>query len=260
VQRTDPSFKKQYASAELPQHRVRIARPFLMGVHEVTKGQFARFVRERNYRTEVNAAGTGYNQQGKVEAPNPQFNSRNTGYPYEDNQPVVNVSWHDAVAFCQWLSAKEQREYHLPTEAQWEYACRAGTHTLYSHGDDPEGLALVGNVADGTAKAKFKNWNAISTRDNHVYTAPVGHFRANAFGLCDMHGNVQEWCADGYASNAYANAAAADPLGPETSTLRVVRGGNFEISAGYCRSANRVGRAPFGRSCSLGFRIVVAIP
>jgi formylglycine-generating enzyme required for sulfatase activity len=260
MQRIDANFKKQYAEAELPQHRVRISQPFLMGMHEVTKGQFAQFVHDQRYQTDAErdgAGGTGYNAQGPVAGTHPQFTWRNTGYAYENDQPVVNVSFNDALAFCQWLSGKERRAYGLPSEAQWEYACRAGTQTLYSHGDDPEGLAVVGNVADGKAKSKFSSWNTISAQDDHIHTAPVGQFRANAFGLCDMHGNVSEWCSDWFVRGYASAATVADPAGPASGALHVVRGGNFELSAGHCRSANRSGRAATGRSASVGFRVVV---
>src|SRR5206468_3609219 len=93
--------------------------------------------------------------------------------------------------------------YRLPTEAEWEYACRAGTTTRYESGDDPETLAQVGNIADGTAKAKFPDWPAIAARDGYMFTAPVGRFRPNAFGLFDIYGNVWEWCWDGYKADYY---------------------------------------------------------
>ena len=104
---------------------------------------------------------------------------------------MVNVTWNDSVAFAHWLSRKEGKSYRLPTEAEWEYACRAGTTTRFSSGDNEEGLAAVGNVRDGTAKEKYPNWaRTIAARDGYVFTAPVGRFQSNAFGLYDMHGNV----------------------------------------------------------------------
>ena len=139
---------------------------------------------------------------------------------------MVNVSWNDAVAFCEWLSRQEGQTYRLPTEAEWEYACRAGTTTRYCSGDDAETLAAVANVADATAKAKFPDWATIAARDGYVFTAPVGRFRANAWGLHDMHGNVWEWCSDGYAERLLRPVArrrpARSPPGPRPGDPRRV--------------------------------------
>ena len=130
---------------------------------------------------------------------------------------MVNVSWNDAVAFCKWLSRKEGKTYRLPTEAEWEYACRAGTTTRYYSGDDPETLAKVANVADATAKAKFPDWKwTIKASDGYVFTAPVGQFKPNAFGLYDMHGNAWQWCADWYGKDYYGKSPVDDPKGPDT--------------------------------------------
>jgi formylglycine-generating enzyme required for sulfatase activity len=165
------------------------------------------------------------------------------------------VSWNDAVAFCEWLSRKEGKTYRLPTEAQWEYACRAGTTTRYYSGDDAETLAQVGNVADGTAKAKFPAWKTIQARDGYVFTSPVGSFRANAFGLYDMHGNAWQWCYDWYDSSYYAKSPVDDPTGAESGSNRVLRGGGWDRYAGHCRSANRLRGTPVDRDDYLGFRV-----
>ena len=183
---------------------MRITKPFYLGVYEVTVGQFGKFVSDTGYKTDAERnkdfegawgfnAATGEFEQSKG------YSWRQVGFPQGDDHPVVNVSHNDAVAFCAWLSRKEGQPYRLPTEAEWEYACRAGTTTRYYHGDDPEGLSEVGNVADGTAKSKFSDWDwTIAGRDGYVFTAPVGKYKANGFGLYDMHGNVWEWCADWY--------------------------------------------------------------
>lgn len=171
------------------------------------------------------------------------------------------MSWNDAVAFCEWLSRKEGRTYRLPTEAEWEYACRAGTTTAYQHGDDPEDLVLVGNVADGTFKAfkaKFPQRTTINARDDYIFTAPVGKFRPNDFGLHDMHGNVGEWCADWYDAKYYANSPSADPAGPSSGAFRVCRGGSWNIAAGGCRSACRSRNVPSHRVSNLGFRLALS--
>jgi sulfatase modifying factor 1 len=172
---------------ERPAHRVRIS-PFQMGIHEVTKGQFAVFVQDTGYSTDAETKGGGYgiNQNTGSYERDAKYNWRNPGFPQTDDHPVVLVSANDAQKFAEWLSKKEGQRYRLPTEAESEYACRAGSTTQYSHGDDPEGVAEFANVADGTAKAEFSNWVwTISAKDGHLFTAPVGSFRSNAFGLYD---------------------------------------------------------------------------
>jgi formylglycine-generating enzyme required for sulfatase activity len=171
---------------------------------------------------------------------------------------VVNVSWNDAVAFCDWLSKEEGESYRLPTEAEWEYSCRAGRATRHFSGDDPETLAEIGNVADATVKEKFPNWSwPIKARDGYTFTAPVGRFQPNAFGLFDMHGNVGEWCADWYDANYYAKlpSPAVDPHNLFQSESRVARGGGWRHYLRYCRSGCRGGSTPDTRDNYLGFRV-----
>src|SRR5262249_32353167 len=110
--------------------------------------------------------------------------------------PVVNVTWNDAIAFCDWLSTKENKRYRLPTEAQWEYAARAGSTTRYYFGNNPEVLANYENLQDATAAEKYNWTNGIAARDGFAETSPVASFRPNPFGLYDMLGNVEEWCQD----------------------------------------------------------------
>lgn len=261
VARFDPSFRKEYVPEEQPRHKVGITRPFYLGLYDVTKAQFARFVQEQNYTTEAERdgqGGLGYNQAQGNFARGPQYTWRNAGFPQDDNHPVVNVTWNDAVAFCQWLSRKEQQAYRLPTEAEWEYACRAGSQTLFQHGDDPEGLALVGNVADGTGKATLSNLNAISAKDGYVFTSPAGRFKANAFGLYDMHGSVWQWCSDWFDSGYYQQSPPADPQGPATGLHRVYRGGSWRMAAWLCRSAYRGRNEPSYRDFNLGFRVALS--
>jgi len=252
----------KYYTDEHPQHRVRITKPFHLGVHEVTVGQFRTFVDATEYKTEPEKdgeGGWGYDEKtGKFEGRKPQYTWRNVGWQQTDDHPVVNVTWNDAVEFCKWLSKKDGQPYRLPTEAEWEYACRAGTATMYTHGDDPEGLADVGNVADGTAKAKFSNWTTISARDGYVFTAPVGQFRPNGFGLYDMHGNVYEWCQDWHGEDYYGNSPPTNPEGPSSGSgsSRVLRGGSWCISPRLVRSAGRFWGTPAFRSRSSGFRVL----
>jgi formylglycine-generating enzyme required for sulfatase activity len=177
------------------------------------------------------------------------------GFEQTDEHPVVCVSWDDAMAFCQWLSRKEGKTYRLPTEAEWEYACRAGTTTRYYSGDDPETLAKVGNVADATATAKYRGWVAIKASDGYVFTAPVGSFKPNAFGLYDMHGNARQWCSDWYSGQYYVTAPKDDSTGPGSGDHRVVRGGYFGSGPGTARSARREWCVPDHGDHGQGFRV-----
>ena len=248
---------------EKPRHTVRITRPFYLGTTEVTVGQFRRFVEATRYRTEAERngrGGRGWNEARATFEVDPKYTWRDPGFPQTDEHPVTNVSWNDAVAFCEWLSTKEATIYRLPTEAEWEYACRAGTTTRYSSGADPETLAGVGNVADGTARAKFPNWTTIAARDGYIFTAPVGTFRANAWGLHDMHGNVWEWCRDGYDGRYYQQSPGDDPTGPSQASRRVYRGGSWADDPRYARSPRRVGVKPDYRYYDLGFRVARVQP
>ena len=128
---------------------------------------------------------------------------------------MINVSWNDATAFARWLSQKEEVTYRLPTEAEWEYACRAETTSPYFCGEDPEGLAAVGNVRDGAYSERYSGMPAIAEWDGYACTAPVGRFRPNAWGLFDMHGNVFEWCHDGFDADYYKRSPVDDPRGIE---------------------------------------------
>ena len=172
---------------------------------------------------------------------------------------MVNVSWNDAVAFCAWLSKKECQTYRLPTEAEWEYACRAGTTTRYPSGHDPQTLGKVGELVDATAKAKIPDWKyMIKHSDNYAFTSPVGRSQANLFGLYDMHGNAFQWCADWYGAEYYGTSPADDPTGPESGTDRVIRGGTWSFRPLGARSAERSWTTPDSRNCSAGFRVVRA--
>ncbi len=245
---------------EHPQHRVRITRPFYLGTYHVTRGQFRQFVEDSGYKTDSEKGerpgAHGWNPDTKKLGFSEEYSWRNAGFEQTDEHPVVNVSWNDAVAFCQWLSRTEGKTYRLPTEAEWEYACRAGTTTRYYSGDDPEKLAKVGNVADATGSVRFPDWKfTIKASDGHVFTAPAGKFKPNAFGLYDMHGNVWQWCADWHGLEYYAKSLANDPAGPDSSVARVLRGGSWLGRLDFVRSAGRGGLAPDSRNCSAGFRV-----
>ncbi|MBS0209788.1 MAG: formylglycine-generating enzyme family protein [Planctomycetes bacterium] len=247
---------------EYPAHGVTISRPFWLGAFQVTIAQFARFVAATGYRTQAEHDGTGgwgYNPGlGDFEGRRFEFTWRNPGFRQETNHPVVNVTWHDAAAFCLWLSSVEEQHYRLPTEAEWEYACRAGSGTRYHCGDDPESLVSAANLFDASSGRVLPAWQryALRANDGHPFTAPVGSFAANDFGVHDMHGNVWEWCGDWYAADYYAGSPASDPAGPPRGELRVRRGGAWHSWALYARSSFRNYNTPSSRYVNLGFRVV----
>jgi formylglycine-generating enzyme required for sulfatase activity len=162
--------------------------------------------------------------------------------------PVENVSWHEAVEFCEKLSESTRGEprgiYRLPTEAEWEYACRAGGTTEYSFGDEPNALTGFGWVGSGSGGR------------THV----GGELEANPFGLYDMHGNVAEWCHDRFGREYYGATPSRDPTGPQVGLHRVTRGGAWNGSAFSARSSARGHEDPFYKDSSTGFRIVRAEP
>ncbi len=246
------------------QHHVHITRPFYLGESEVTRGQFGRFVSATGYRTDAERdgrGGMGWNERDRtIEGFKPQYSWRNAGFDQNDEHPVVNVSWNDAVAFCGWLSQEEKCFYRLPTEAEWEYSCRAGTTTLYWTGDDERTLAGAANVPDDTLKAAVPGLNgALAVHDGFAFTAPVGRFRPNAFGLHDMHGNVWEWCSDFYQANYLPRSQAKDPTGPRTGDHRVERGGGWQHGDRVGASSDRRDGPRDGRDVQLGFRVVKTI-
>lgn len=251
--------------SERPAHRVKISRPFYMGAHEVTVGQFRAFVDATGHKTDAEELGEGEGLNPKTRKLNsgPAFNWKFNGLPQTDDHPVVNVSWNDATAFCKWMSKKEGATYRLPTEAEWEYACRAGSNSFFGLGDDTTCLEGHANLADAALRNEtgdlivpmFAPWN-----DRYPYTAPVGQFKANAWGLYDMHGNVTEWCADSY--EAYRPEDQVDPLG--SGPYRVCRGSCWHFHPVWSGASHRNGppeanspmNTPQYRSLNYGFRVV----
>jgi len=250
------SFNREY-----PRHRVQITKPFYMSACDVTVDQFRQFVKSTGYRTDAEKDGKGgWGDENKKSMQDPKYSWRRVGFEQTANSPVVNVTWNDAVAFCEWLSRREKMKYRLPTEAEWEYACRAGTDTRYWCGDDPELLAFVANVADAAWATAFPDWKqsrtAIHAFDGYIFTSPVAAFPPNPFGLHDMHGNVLQWCADWYSKDYYGKSPGVDPQGPAVGTSRVLRGGSWMDGASIVRSSARQEDAPEFRNNATGFRVV----
>ena len=255
---------------EGPAHTVRISRPFYLGQHEVTVGQFRRFLAASGYQPESVADGTGgygYNAQydpaasargDAFEGRDTRYSWANPGFAQTDDHPVVNVTWNDAQALADWLGRTEGHRYRLPTEAEWEYACRAGTRSRYPHGDDPQTLTRYGNTFDREAVPFWPRWqqHALAASDGHAFTAPVGSYAPNAFGLHDMLGNAWEWVSDWHGDTWYAESPAADPQGPADGSVRVRRGGSWHTWAFYARCGYRNWNSPRTRYTLVGIRLL----
>lgn len=264
----------QKLSDEAPVHRVRITRPFFMARHEVTVRQFRRFLAASGHVPESIADGTGgygYNPQydpsttrrgDAFEGRSPRYSWENPGFDQTEDDPVVNVTWNDSQALAAWLGRTEGRRYRLPTEAEWEYACRAGTRTHYHNGNELGSLSKVANVFDPDAAANWPKWKdfAVPVRDGYPFTAPVGQFEPNAFGLHDMHGNVWEWTADWHDEQYYAQSPVSDPSGPPEGTVKVRRGGSWHTWPLYARCAYRNWNTPETRYTLVGIRLVMEVP
>jgi formylglycine-generating enzyme required for sulfatase activity len=274
-----PYCDPKWLDGELPPHKVKFAKPFYMGQYEVTLGQFLAFYNEAKYKLEIERDGKpswGYDKDGKTLIESNAFRPWAPGWKIDLDHPVVYVSWNDAVAFCEWLSKKEHKKYRLPTEAEWEYACRAGSKSRYSFGDNPEDLVRFANASDQDRKSHGAGEQAtiaafdaegnpkrtplpypfLSRRDGYAWTAPVGRFQPNAFGLYDMHGNVWEWCSDWHDDLYYEKTPVDDPRGPDFGVARVARGGGFDDTPVHLRCAYRDDDEPSDRDCHNGFRVV----
>jgi formylglycine-generating enzyme required for sulfatase activity len=207
----DKNAEKAADDDETPQHRVSIGKPFYLGKYKVTQTQWT--------------AVMGSNPS--------EFKGQ--------SHPVGRISWNDAQTFIDRLNQKEgHKRYRLPTEAEWEYAARAGTTSTYSFGDDASQLG------------QYAWYDGNSGKTTH----PVGQRKPNAWGLYDMHGNVWEWVQDWYGH--YSGSPSTDPRGPSSGSYRMLRGGAWNFPAAYCRSAARAPNSPGNRNDNVGFRLALS--
>jgi formylglycine-generating enzyme required for sulfatase activity len=225
-----PNAQAGWFYDEHPRHKVTLTDAFYMAIHEVTQGCYE-----------------------AVTNPEPGKGKKiSEGYPEEFkgmNKPVVRISWDNAERFCKALSAKDKREYALPTEAQWEYACRAGRETPFSFGE-----TISADQANYNGEYTYGNGRMGKNRGKFV---PAGSFPPNAWGLYDMHGNVTEWCADRYGN--YSSEDDCNPEGPVEGNQRILRGGSWRSYPGACRSAFRLRREGGSNSDAVGFRVRCAV-
>lgn len=219
-----PGWDKKAQNNERPEHLVRITEPYYLGVTEVTQSQWNAAMDSQPWKGDI------YVKQGV-------------------DYPAAGMKWKDAVEFREKLSNREHMTYRLPTEAKWEYACRARTNTIYCFGNEASQLTRYA-------------WWGISLflgvdpyHPNESYPHRVAQKMPNAFGLYDMHGNVWEWCQGRYDSNYYARSPTDDPKGPRTGASRFFRGGSWIHGAETCRSANRSLPSPRGSYSWFGFRV-----
>jgi formylglycine-generating enzyme required for sulfatase activity len=235
----DPDAKPD----EHPNRIVEFTSPIRIGVTEVTVGQFREFVAFTGYRTEAELSGKGGWKAGLATSWSNQksdFYWNNPGYPVSDDLPVTMVTYHDVSEFCDWLSRRNSRRYRLPTEAEWEYACRAGSKDIYP---------FPIQSRDSFAWSSFNIKTSLSPR-------PVGTRNANPWGLVDTMGNVREWCLDWYGEKSYQTPHQNAPSGPSSGNLRVIRGACFIDKAEFMRASKRGYLSPDQAINNQGFRLV----
>jgi formylglycine-generating enzyme required for sulfatase activity len=221
---------------EGPRHSVTFPNPFLISKYEITNKQYRLFDPTHTSSKVLNTDLDG------------------------DRQPVVGITWSQAKDYCAWLTKQASMTFSLPTEAEWEYACRAGTDTRRYWGDDPDNNQTwkYANAADiSSASAGLQFGNPFPNDDGFAGSSPVGSFLPNAYGIYDMMGNVWEWCEDWF--GLYTADAAIDPSGPQRGYSKVIRGGSWQDGTDILRSAFRGGAPPDRARNYIGFRVVVRI-
>ena len=242
---------------ESPSHPVTIKQPFALGRFAVTRGEFAAFVKATGYHSKHSC----YAWNLADWTPKSSLSWRSPGFAQSDRDPVVCVSWIDAQAYVAWLRAKTGRPYRLPSEAEWEYAARAGAQTRYFFGEDERKFCRYGNGADRSLTAIAPPEPVLTCSDGYAFTAPAGLYRPNGFGLYDMLGNAWQWVAD-CVHRDYKNAPRDGSAWIDESgdcTRRVGRGGSWLRSADRLRSASRLWSKASDRWFDWGFRVARAV-
>jgi formylglycine-generating enzyme required for sulfatase activity len=241
---------------EGPVHRVNFMRNFALGKHEVTREQYALFIKSTGYNAGENCWTF---EDGKYEERNGR-NWQNPGFSQEDNHPVVCLNWNDATAYINWLTRISGRQYRLPTEAEWEYAARGHSGAARYWGESSEGALNNANVADASCKSMVPgvSWEVHLLNDGYPFTSPVGAYQANGFGLYDMIGNAWEWVEDSWHEN-YGGAPNAGSAWSGDGVKRLLRGGSWVNGPRSTRSSIRFGVVPLYRLNSFGFRVARSV-
>ena len=254
-----PANEPDRNSDEGPQRRVSIAR-FALGRTEVTRGEFRQFVEATGHQGKRCYAYKGGTDFGWVD----DADWAAPGFDQTDAHPAVCVSWQDAKAYLKWLNSQvEGAPYRLPSEAEWEYAARAGTTSAYQWGQDKNGGCAMANGLDQTAKQRFPDWAVSTCDDGHLFTAPASSYDANRFNLNDMIGNVWEWtedCWHGDYTNAPTDGSAWMEGNGRDCSGAVVRGGSWYDDPDWLRSAIRVRLYRGFRDLNAGFRVSRTLP
>lgn len=239
-------------TADENQHKVSISKRIYMQTKEVTVGQWRRFAKATKYKTEAEATKGAFILVDYNWEQDSEYCWGITGFTQTNDHPVVAVSWNDIQAYVKWLNKKSRGKlkFRLPTEAEWEYSCRAGTKTNFSFG---ECLSREEANFEGNSK-----WNTCSVGKSSTGTDKVGSYPPNAWGLYDMHGNAKEWCQDWYGS--YAKEEVSDPQGPGSGSSKVVRGGGWTDFVNNTRSAKRMKKKSSDSFSDTGFRLVIELP
>ncbi len=253
-----PSSEQGRSDDEGPQVRTRLS-SFAVSRHEITLDQYRQFVEETKHP--VADYCYGMNENGSW-TPATTITWKSPGFDQDGDHPVVCVTWNDAMAYIDWINSKvDGQPYRLPTESEWEYTARAGTITPYWWGDEQAAFCQWTNGADSIARERYQIWDRAGTcSDGFLYTAPVGHYqKPNAFGVHDMVGNVWEWVADCYQaqlSNVYFSEQQLASTGCEK---RAVRGGAWDYSPLYLRTAYRGAWNPSEGFSNFGFRVARSV-
>jgi formylglycine-generating enzyme len=245
-------IERQRLTWETPRMPVTIAQPFALGVFEITRDQFEAFMKATKRDIKP---GCVLWKGDWIRSPDQTWDKNDLNQ--RGDHPVVCVDWIDAQAYADWLTIKTGRTYYLPSNAQWEYAYRAGTTTPYFWGTDPEGICAYGNVADSTVSAKHAGRPSFTCTDSFLYTSPVGMKKPNPWGLYDMTGNAWEWIADCWVTDNKATPKDGGAILSGDCTHAPLRGGAYGTGPKFTRSSSRGGPDPRtgARQGWIGFRV-----